>query len=143
MQAERSAGSGVAIMMGRAARDTIVYRITALKADRDRVEAALDRAKTGVRPTAQISPVAVDRFGQLMREKLATGEVPFRKAYLGSIVDRIDVDDREIRIVSRKDVLEQAVVANGGPVSGVRSFARKWRSLGESNPSFQIENLTS
>ena len=52
-----------------------------------------------------------------------------------------EVDDREIRIVGRKDVLEQAVLANGGPVAGVRSFVRKWRSLGESNPSFQIENL--
>jgi site-specific DNA recombinase len=62
-----------------------------------------------------------------------------RKAYLGSIVDRIEVDDREIRIVGRKDVLKQAVLANGGLVPGVRSFVRKWRSLGESNPSFQIE----
>jgi hypothetical protein len=81
----------------------------------------------------------VERFGQIMREKLTTGEVPFRKAYLGSIVDRVEVDDREIRIVGRKDVLEQAVLANGGPIPGVRSFVRKWRSLGESNPSFQIE----
>jgi len=43
----------------------------------DSVGAALDRAKTNVRPTAQIGPVAVDRFGQLMREKLTRGEVPF------------------------------------------------------------------
>jgi site-specific DNA recombinase len=78
-----------------------------------------------------------------MREKLTTGEVPFRKAYLGSIVDRIEVDDTVIRIVGRKDVLEQAVLANGGPVPRVRSFVRKWRSLRESNPSFQIENLQS
>ena len=83
----------------------------------------------------------VERFGHTMREKLTTGEVPFRKAYLGSIVDRVEVDDREIRIVGRKDVLEQAVLANGGPVPGVRSFVRKWRSLRESNSSFQIENL--
>ena len=78
-----------------------------------------------------------------MREKLTTGVVPFRKAYLGSIVDRIEVDDREIRIVGPRDVLEQAVLSNDGPVPGVRSFVRKWRSLGESNPSFQIENLAS
>ncbi len=42
-----------------------------------------------------------------MREKLTTGEVPFRKAYLGSIVDGVEVDDRELHIVGRKDVLEQ------------------------------------
>jgi hypothetical protein len=78
-----------------------------------------------------ISPIVVERFGQVMREKLTTGEVPFRKAYLGSIVDRVEVDDAEIRIVGRKDVLEQAVLAKGGPVPGVRSFVRKWRPVGE------------
>ncbi len=84
----------------------------------------MDRAKAAVRPTAHISPIAVDQFGQLIREKLTTGEVPFRKAYLSSFVDRIEFADREIRIVGRKDVLEQAVMANGAPVPGVRSFAR-------------------
>lgn len=61
-----------------------------------------------------------------MREKLTTGEVPFRKAYMASIVDCIEIDDGEIRIVGRKDVLEQAVQANGAPVPGVRSFVRNW-----------------
>ena len=35
-----------------------------------------------------ISPIVVERFGQTMREKLTSGEAPFRKAYLGAIVDR-------------------------------------------------------
>jgi DNA invertase Pin-like site-specific DNA recombinase len=108
-------------------------RIGALKADRDRAQAALDRARAGMRPSVDISPVLVERFGETMREKLTTGEVPFRKAYLGSIVDRIEVDDREIRIVGRKDVLEQAVLANGAPVPGVRSFVRKWRANGKAS----------
>ena len=68
-----------------------------------------------------------------MREKLTTGDVPFRKAYLGSIVDRIEVDDREIRLIGRKDVLERAVLANSGPVPGVRSFVRKWRTTSKHN----------
>jgi hypothetical protein len=33
---------------------------------------------------------------------------------LGAIVDRVEVNDRQIRIVGRKDVLEQAVLAGGG-----------------------------
>ena len=113
--------------------DILKDRITALKADRDRAQAALDRARAGARPAVDISPIVVERFGQTMREKLTTGEVPFRKAYLGSIVDRVEVDDGEIRIVGRKDVLEQAVLANGGPVPGVRSFVRKWRTRQDSN----------
>ena len=109
-------------------------RITGLKADRDRARSALQRARSGARPAVDIRPILVERFGQTMREKLTTGDVPFRKAYLGAIVDRIEVDDREIRIIGRKDVLEQAVLANGGPVPGVRSFVRKWRTGQDSNP---------
>ena len=74
---------------------------------------------------SDISPILVERLGRIMREKLTTGDVPFRKAYLGSIVVRVEVDDREIRIIGRKDVLEQAALTNGCPVPGTRSFVRK------------------
>lgn len=57
-----------------------------------------------------ISPIVVERFDQAMRQMLTTGEAPLRKAYLGAIVDRVEVDYRQIRIVGRKDVLEQAVL---------------------------------
>lgn len=90
-----------------------------------------------------ISPTIVERFGQTMRERLTSGDISFRKAYLGSLIDRVEVDDHEIRIVGRKDVLEQAVLADGAPVPGVRGFVRRWRPVGESNPCFQRERLTS
>ena len=78
--------------------------------------------------------MVVERFGAVMREKLTMGEVSFRKAYLGSIVDRVEVDDREIRLVGRKDVLEQTVPPEAGPVPRVRSFVCKWRTGEDSNP---------
>jgi hypothetical protein len=104
-------------------------RISALRADRDRAQSALNRARSVTRTAIDISPIMVERFGRTMREKLTSGEVPFRKAYLGSILDRVEVDDHEIRIVGRKDVLEQAMLANGATVPGVRSFVRKWRTV--------------
>ena len=113
--------------------DLLKERMTALKVERDQARTALARARTVGRPAVDISPIIVERFGQMMREKLTSGEVPFRKAYLGTIVDRVEVDDHEIRIVGRKDVLEQAVLANGGPIPGVRSFVRKWRTGKNSN----------
>jgi hypothetical protein len=58
---------------------------------------------------------------------LAPGATP------GAIIDRVEVDDREIRIVGRKDVLEQAVLASGDPAPGVRSFVRRWRTRQDSN----------
>ena len=93
----------------------------------------LDLCPACLRPAVDISPIVVERFGQAMREKLTRGEVPLRKAYLGTIVDRVEVDDRAIRIVGRKDVLEQAVLADGGPVPGIRSSVRKWRTRQDSN----------
>ena len=113
--------------------DILKDRIVALKADRNRARTAADRARSGTRLVADISPTSIERFGKTMRERLMTGEIPFRKAYLASILDRIEVDDRAIRIVGRKDVLEQAVLANGSPVPSVRSFVRKWRTRQDSN----------
>jgi site-specific DNA recombinase len=84
-------------------------RIAALKAAREAAMAALDRAKSATQPIDSVSPLAVDRFVRAMRERLRTGDVPFRKAYIGSIVDRIEVDDTQVRIMGRKEVLEQAV----------------------------------
>ncbi len=123
--------------------DVLKDRLTALKADRDRAYAALERARAGRRPSVDISPVSIERFAETMRKRLTSGEVPFRKAYIGAIVDRIEVDDHQIRIMGRKDVLEAAVTAAGGPVPGVRSFVRRWRPVGESNPCYQRERLVS
>ena len=82
-------------------------------------------AKSGrpaTRPTIDISPIAIQRFAEAMRVRLTTGEVPFRKAYIRSIVDRIEVDDTQVRIIGRKDVLEQAVVSGGATPPAVHSF---------------------
>jgi hypothetical protein len=66
-----------------------------------------------------------------MRERLTTGDVPFRKAYLGTIIDRVEVDDTVIRIMGRKDVLEAAIARGGTPGAPVHSFVRRWRTRQE------------
>jgi site-specific DNA recombinase len=50
-----------------------------------------------------------------MREKFTVGSVPFRKAYLQSLIDTVEVDDHHIRIKGSKDVLERAVLAGQAP----------------------------
>ena len=102
-------------------------RIAALKAAREAAMAALDRAKSATHPIDSVSPLAVDRFARAMRERLTTGEVPFRKAYIGSIVDRIEVDDTQVRIMGRKEVLEQAVRSSGTMPPVVHTFVPNWR----------------
>ena len=47
-----------------------------------------------------------------MRENMTSGSIPFRKAYLQSLIDVTEVDDAQIRIKGSKDVLERAVLAS-------------------------------
>ena len=107
--------------------DILKARITGLKLTREKAHAALERARSATQAVADLSPIIIERFTRTMREKLTAGEIPFRKAYLASLVDRIEVDDREVRIVGRKEVLEQEVRATSQAQTGVHSFVSKWR----------------
>ncbi|MFY9294937.1 MAG: recombinase family protein [Methylorubrum rhodinum] len=104
-------------------------RLAALKEDRDRAKAALDRIHVAERPPVEIAPELIERFGRLMRENVTTGEIPFRKAWLQAIVDRVEVGADVIRIIGDKASLE-SVISSGGSssVPGVRSSVRKWRA---------------
>ncbi len=48
-----------------------------------------------------------------MRENFTSGLIPFRKAYLQSLIDVIEVDDTQIRIKGSKDVLEERSLPAG------------------------------
>lgn len=126
--------------------DMLKERLATLKADRDLAKAALDRIHAAERPPAVIAPELVREFGILMRQNIAEGPVPFRKAWLQSIVDRIEVDADTVRIIGDKANLEQVIAAANTAAlkePGVRSSVRKWRDLRESNPSPQRERLVS
>jgi site-specific DNA recombinase len=43
-----------------------------------------------------------------MRESITTGSAPFRKAYLRSLIDAVEVDDCVIRMHGSKSTLEHA-----------------------------------
>jgi DNA invertase Pin-like site-specific DNA recombinase len=107
--------------------DILRVRIADLRLAREKALGALERVRSATRAVEDISPIVIERFTRTMREKLSTGNVSFRKAYLGSLIDRIEVDDGEVRIVGRKEVLEQAVLASRQGQAGVHSFVPKWR----------------
>ena len=95
---------------------------------------ALESARSARQRQIVIDEARIESFGRLMREHLTTGDIPFRKAYLGAIIDRVEVDDDRSRIFGRKDVLEHAVAGGAeGTLPGVRSFVRKWRTHQDSN----------
>jgi len=113
--------------------ETLADRLAALKSDRDRAKAALERIKVQLAPEVTLEPDQIERFGAFMRERITTGDTTFRKAYLRSIVDAIEVDDKVIRIHGSKAGLEQAVIAGEQIGKGVRGFIRKWRARKDSN----------
>jgi hypothetical protein len=92
--------------------DVLKERLNQLKADRDRAKAALEATKSRDGAEIRIDPALIESFGRTMRENLTTGSTPFRKAYLRSLIDVIEVDDAQIRIKGSKDVLERAVLAS-------------------------------
>lgn len=49
-------------------------------------------------PTARLDAKKIARFGTLMRHNITQGDIPFRKAYLRSLIEAVEVDDRVIRI---------------------------------------------
>ena len=112
--------------------DVLKHRLNSLKADRDRAKAALEVAKSQVAPGIRIDPALIERFGRSMREKFTAGSVPFRKAYLQSIIDVVEVDDHQIRIKGSRDVLERAVLAGQAADSGSQTSTR-WRARRDSN----------
>ena len=114
--------------------DVLKDRLTELKAGRDRAKAALDRAKEQSASQIRIDPALTERFGRLMRENFASGSIPCRKAYLNALIDRIEVDDTQIRIKGSKDLLEKAVLAARTGNVPSSQMSTKWRAGRDSNP---------
>src|SRR5262249_26342104 len=85
-------------VFGQVQRQLHADRLNSLKADRDRANAALEIAKSHVAPAIRIDPALIERFGRSMREKFTSGSVPFRKAYLQSLIDVVEIDDHRISI---------------------------------------------
>jgi len=104
-------------------------RLNTLKAERQKAKAALDRARESSAPDIKIDLAAIERFGRTMRENFSTGSVPFRKAYLRSLIDVIEIDDHQIRIRGSKSVLEKAVIASHNSEQRGSQMSTRWRAI--------------
>ena len=113
--------------------DVLKERLDRLKADRDRARAALEVTKSQQRADIRIDPALIEAFGRTMRENLTSGSTPFRKAYLRSLIDVIEVDHAQVRIKGSKDVLERAVLAGGSGTELRSQMSTKWRARRDSN----------
>ena len=113
--------------------DILRERTASLKYERERAKAAYDRARAQCGTVTTIDSVKIDAFARLMTDKLDNGDTNARKSYIRSIVDAIEVDDKAIRIIGSKDVLQAVIAGKQNTNGNVRGFVRKWRARRDSN----------
>jgi len=88
-----------------------------------KAKAALDRIRGRTASAFSFDPGAIEQFGWLMHQSISSGDVPFSKACMRAVVDRIEVDDDVIRIIVDKATLKQAIAA--GETGAPRRFSRR------------------
>jgi site-specific DNA recombinase len=118
-------------------------RIKILKHERDIVQATMDRIDTQARQSSSVTTERIEAFAKIMCDKLDSGDTQARKAYLRSVISRIEVDDQKVRIIGEKAALADVIAGRPTQAGNVRGFVREWRALGESNPCFRRERATS
>lgn len=98
---------------------TVKGRLAAPKSDRDQAQAAKDRAFAELKPETRVTEDKKNAFAALMRKNVANSAIPFRRADLRSVIDQVEVDDGEMRIHGRCDVLKRLVMGGEAISAGV------------------------
>jgi site-specific DNA recombinase len=68
-----------------------------------------------------------------MQEKLDTGDIQAKKAYLHSVISLIEVGANKVRIIGEKASLAAVIAGTRPETAHVRGFVRKWRARRDSN----------
>jgi DNA invertase Pin-like site-specific DNA recombinase len=87
---------------------TLKERIARLCEERDLAQIAVDRAAAELNPDARVTEEKLSSFIELMATNLRTGSIEFRRAYLRSIIDEVQIHTDKINIIGRKNQLERA-----------------------------------
>ena len=127
-------GTGVADLDDPALKE----RIAGLKAIRDQAQADADRAQAMAESAGQqaITPAMVQKFARTARERIGIDGGGYRREHLRALAQRVEVAEKEVRIMGSKDDLLRALAAASGvkPARpGVRSSVPSWRREWDSN----------
>ena len=140
LQAERKDKQEKLARLYRAIEDGIVeldddrkIRIAAIKQERDIVQTSLDRIHVQAANSQQLTPDRIAAFATLAQDRLLKGETQARRAYLRSIITRIEVSKEKIRIIGDTNVLAGAVSGRKDGPQNVRGYVRNWRTQEDSN----------
>ena len=113
-------------------------RIVGLKAIRDQAKADAERIKASLDSDGNqtVSPNMIRTFAHTARKRMRLENGGYRRDHLRALAQRVEVADREVRIMGTKSVLLRTLVAASSGESaavGVRSSVLKWRTREDSN----------
>jgi DNA invertase Pin-like site-specific DNA recombinase len=107
-------------------------RIAGLKAIRDQAKADAERAQAALEGVGQeaITPAMVRKLAAVARDRMTIEGGGYRRDHLRALAQRVEVGDREVRIMGSKADLLRTLTAAAGVKSaagGVRSSVLSWR----------------
>jgi site-specific DNA recombinase len=112
-------------------------RIAELKATRDQARLDAERAEDAIdRAGPTITPQTLKTFARTARKRMRTESGDYRRDHLRALAQRIEVDQKELRIMGSKSVLLRTLVAASSAKTagfGVPSSVPKWRARHDSN----------
>ncbi len=116
-------------------------RIVGLKAIRGQAQADAERAQAMAESAGQqaITPAMVQKFAMTAQERIRIDGGGYRREHLRALAQRVEVADKEVRIMGSKGDLLRTLAAASGVKSatpGVRSSVLNWRRGGDSNPRY-------
>jgi site-specific DNA recombinase len=99
-----------------------------VRLDAERAEDAIERAGPA------ITPQALKTFARTARKRTRTASGGYRRDHLRALAQRVEVDQKELRIMGSKSVLLRALVAAESAKTagfGVPSSVAKWRATAD------------
>ncbi|WP_284273120.1 hypothetical protein [Mesorhizobium huakuii] len=96
----------------------------------------------------EVTEGAIEIFRTKMMELLDRKRAARAKIYLATIVERVEVGERYVRIFGHVDDLKNGVLSTNPPDdgldgAGVRKYVRRWRREWDSNPVAENSQLRS
>lgn len=112
--------------------------IAKLKVTRDQARLDAESAEDAIeRAAPTITPQALKTFARTARKRMRTDGGGYRRDHLRAFAQRVEVDQKELRIMGSKSALLRTLVAVSSAKTasfGAPSSVPKWRARRDSNP---------
>ncbi|MCG8592756.1 MAG: hypothetical protein MI785_00055, partial [Kiloniellales bacterium] len=88
-----------------------------------------------------ITATQLDKFAKAARRRIRGSDGGYRRDHLRALAQRVEVSEREVRIMGSKNTLLRVLTSSNGAetaANGVRTFVPGWRRGWDSNPRYGL-----